>query len=45
MVAAPNVDPAQEAVNQMSASIAYKANINAFKAADSALKTLLDAIV
>ncbi|HWC63617.1 MAG TPA: flagellar basal body rod C-terminal domain-containing protein [Rhizomicrobium sp.] len=44
MVAAPNVDLAQEVVNQLSASIAYKANIHALKAADSALKTLLDAI-
>jgi flagellar basal-body rod protein FlgC len=44
MVAAPNVDLGQEIVNQLTASIAYKANIHAFKAADSALKTLLDAV-
>ena len=42
MVAAPAVDPAREVVNQMTASIAYKASIFAFRAADQSLKTLLD---
>jgi flagellar basal-body rod protein FlgC len=44
MIATPNVDLGQEVVNQMMATIAYKANLDSFKAADSALKTLLDAI-
>ncbi len=43
MVATPNVDPAQQTVNQMMASIAYKANIASFKAAQGMMKSLLDA--
>jgi flagellar basal-body rod protein FlgC len=43
MVAAPNVDPAQEMVNQMTASLAYRANIATFKTAQQMEKTLLDA--
>lgn len=43
MVAMPNVDPAAEIVNQMTASFAYKANIATFKTAQSMVKTLLDA--
>lgn len=44
MIATPNVDPAQEAVNQMMASVAYKANIDSFKAAQGMMKSLLDAM-
>lgn len=43
MVAAPNVDPAQEIVNQTIAAFAYKANIATFKTAEEMEKTLLDA--
>ena len=42
MVAAPNVDPVAEAVNQMSASAAFRANIAVFKVAEQNYKTLLD---
>ncbi len=42
MVAAPNVDPVSEVVNQISASAAFEANLNSFKAADSNFKSLLD---
>jgi flagellar basal-body rod protein FlgC len=42
MVAAPNVDPVAEAVNQMSASAAFRANIAVFKVAEQNCKTLLD---
>lgn len=35
MVAAPNVDPAAEMMNQLTASIAFKANLAVFKAAES----------
>lgn len=44
MVAAPNVDPAAEMVNQISASFAFKANLAAFKAAQSDYKALFEAI-
>ena len=44
MVAMPNVDPAQEAVNQITASLAYRANIATFKTAAEMEKTLLDAM-
>jgi len=44
MVAAPNVDPAAEVVNQISASIAFKANLAAFKAAQSDYKALFEAM-
>jgi hypothetical protein len=37
-----NGEPARAVVNQISASLAYKANIASFKAADKAFKTLLD---
>ena len=43
MVALPNVDPAREFVAQMAAQDYYKASLNVFKAADSTLKSLLDA--
>jgi flagellar basal-body rod protein FlgC len=43
MVATPNVDPAQEVVNQMMAALAYRANIATFKTAQQMEKTLLDA--
>ena len=43
MVATPNVDPAQEVVNQMTASLAYRANIATFKTAQQMEKSLLDA--
>ena len=42
MVAAPNVDPVSEVVNQISASAAFEANLNSFKAADRNFKSLLD---
>lgn len=44
MVAAPNVDLAAEAVNQMSASLAFRANLAVFKAADKTFKSLLDTL-
>jgi flagellar basal-body rod protein FlgC len=44
MVAQPNVDPAREIVNQMTASLAYRANIATFKTAQEMEKTLLDAM-
>ena len=44
MVAAPNIDPAREVVNQITASLAYKANIATFKTAQQMEKTLLDAL-
>ena len=44
MVAAPNIDPAREMVNQITASLAYRANIAAFKTAQEMEKTLLDAM-
>ena len=44
MVAQPNVDPAREVVNQITASLAYKANIVTFKTAQQMEKTLLDAL-
>jgi flagellar basal-body rod protein FlgC len=43
IVAAPNVDPAQEVMNQMTASLAYRANVATFKTAQQMEKTLLDA--
>ena len=43
MVATPNVDPAREAVNQITAALTYKANIATFKTAEEMEKTLLDA--
>lgn len=43
MVAMPNVEPFRDEVNRMAASLAYKASLNVFKAADNSLKTLLDA--
>lgn len=45
MVAAPNVDPAQERVNQMAASRAYGANIAVVRTQDDMLKSLLNAKV
>ena len=44
MVAAPNVDPVAEVVNQMSASAAFRANLDVFKAAERDFKTLLDTL-
>jgi flagellar basal-body rod protein FlgC len=43
MVATSNVDPAREVLNQMMASLAYRANIATFKTAQQMEKTLLDA--
>lgn len=42
IVAAPNVDPAQETVNQISASRSYAANTATIKTADEMLKSVLD---
>ena len=42
MVAVPNVDFATEAVNQLSASMAFQANLRVFQAANRNLDTLLD---
>jgi flagellar basal-body rod protein FlgC len=42
MVAAPNVDPVAETVNQISAAAAFQANLSVFKAADKDLNSLLD---
>jgi flagellar basal-body rod protein FlgC len=44
MVAAPNVDPASEVVNQMSASLAFRANLAVFKTADKTFQSLLDTL-
>jgi len=45
MVAAPNVDPARERVNQIAASRAYGANIAVVRTQDDMLKSLLDSKV
>ena len=42
MVAVPNVDFATEAVNQLSARVAFQANLKVFQAANRNLDTLLD---
>lgn len=42
IVAAPNVDPATEAVNQISALAAFRANLAVFKSASKEFKALLD---
>jgi flagellar basal-body rod protein FlgC len=42
MVAVPNVDFATEAVNQLSASLAFRANLRVFQAANRNLDSLLD---
>ena len=44
MVAAPNVDPVTEAVNQMSASLAFRANLAVFQTASKDFKSLLDTL-
>lgn len=44
VVAAPNVDPIAETVNQISASAAFRANLEAFEAANKNFKTLLDTL-
>lgn len=44
MVAAPNVDLATEMVNQLSASLAFRANLKVFQAADRNEKTLIDTL-
>jgi flagellar basal-body rod protein FlgC len=44
MVAAPNVDPIAETVNQISASAAFRANLAVFEAANKNFKTLLDTL-
>jgi flagellar basal-body rod protein FlgC len=45
MVAVPNVDFATEAVNQLSASIAFQANLKVFQAANRNLDTLLNILI
>ncbi|SMH45407.1 flagellar basal body rod protein FlgC [Azospirillum agricola] len=45
MVAAPNVDPVRERVNQMAASRAYGAGIAVVRTQDDMLKSLLDSKV
>lgn len=42
LVAAPNVDISQEAINQMIASYSFTANAGVLKAEDQMTKTLLD---
>lgn len=42
MVAVPNVDQVVETVNQISASLAFRANLKVFKAAARNEKSLLD---
>jgi flagellar basal-body rod protein FlgC len=44
MVAAPNVDPVTEVTNQMSASMAFKANLAVFRVAEDNFKSLLDTL-
>jgi flagellar basal-body rod protein FlgC len=44
MVATPNVDLPSEMVDQMSASLAFRANLKVFQAADRMQKSLLDII-
>jgi flagellar basal body rod protein FlgC len=43
-IAASEVDPAREVVNQITASLAYRANIASFKTAQQMEKTLLDTL-
>jgi flagellar basal-body rod protein FlgC len=45
MVAVPNLDYATEAVNQLSARMAFHANVRVFQAANRNLDTLLDILV
>ena len=42
MVAAPNVDLAAQAVNQLSSALAFRANLAVFQVASKDFKTLLD---
>ncbi len=42
MVATPNVDLASEMVNQLQATLAFRANLKMFQAADRNAKSLLD---
>jgi flagellar basal-body rod protein FlgC len=44
MVAAPNVDPVSEVVNQISASAAFRANLAVFEAASKNFSTLLNTL-
>lgn len=44
MVAAPNVDPVAETADQISASVAFRANLAVFEAANKNFKTLLDTL-
>lgn len=44
VIAQPDADPAQDLVNEMTASLAYRANIATFKTAQQMEKTLLDAM-
>jgi flagellar basal-body rod protein FlgC len=44
MVAQPNVDLATETVNQMSASLAFRANLAVFETASKNFKSLLDTL-
>lgn len=44
LVGMPNIDLAEEAVNMMTAKIAYKAGLNVIKTADEMQKDLLNAV-
>ena len=44
MVAAPNIDPVAQSVNLMSASVAFRANLAVFEAANKNFKILLDTL-
>ncbi len=44
MVATPNVDPVAQAVNQISASDAFRANLAVFETASKDFKSLLDTL-
>lgn len=44
MVAAPNADPAAEAVDLVSSSLAFRANLAVFQVASKDFKTLLDVL-
>lgn len=44
MVAAPNVDPVSEVTNQISASLAFKADLAVFRVAEDNFKSLLDTL-
>jgi flagellar basal-body rod protein FlgC len=44
MVAEPNIAPAQQVVNLVTASLAYKANIASFKTAEGTFNALLNTV-